>query len=320
MNILVTGGAGYVGSHTVRWLLRGGHQVVVLDDLSTGHMVALPKNVFFFRGSITDIGLVQTICKQHAIEACVHFAAKSLVGESVKNPRKYWTDNVVGTQILVGALLDAGVTRLVFSSTAAVYGEPETPYIVEQHPKRPLNPYGRTKLAIEEMLEDYTVHGLRSIALRYFNAAGAEPEDGLGERHDPETHLIPLAIGATLGTRPPLTIYGEDYPTPDGTCIRDYVHVTDLADAHARALDTLSGLVQHKAYNLGSGKGYSVREVLDEIQQVSGLTVPHSYGARRIGDPAILVADATKAETELGWRPERNLSEIIQQAWQHHRA
>jgi UDP-glucose 4-epimerase len=318
MSILVTGGAGYVGSHTVRWLRRGGLPLVVLDDLSTGHRRAVPEGVAFVQGSIADDALVQRICVEHRVDAVVHFAAKSLVGESVVNPRKYWTDNVVATHALLGSLLDAGVRKVVFSSTAAVYGEPETPHLAESHPKRPLNPYGRTKLVIEELLADYAKHGLRSIALRYFNAAGAEPDDGLGERHDPETHLVPLAIGAALGKRAPLTVFGTDYPTADGTCIRDYVHVSDLANAHQRALDRLDTADGHTAYNLGSGAGYTVKAVLDEVARVAGKPVPHSVGPRRAGDPAVLVADSSKARSELGWLPAHDLARIVDDAWRFH--
>ena len=318
MSILVTGGAGYVGSHTVRWLRRSGQSVVVLDDLSTGHRCAVPDGVPFVQGSVDDPALVVDICRTHAVSAVVHFAAKSLVGESVSNPRKYWTGNVMATHALLGALLDAGVGKLVFSSTAAVYGEPETPHLLESHPKRPMNPYGRTKLVIEELLSDYARLGLRSIALRYFNAAGAEPSDGLGERHDPETHLVPLAIGAALGTRPALTVFGNDYATKDGTCVRDYVHVSDLADAHQKALERLDLVDGHTAYNLGSGDGYTVKEVLDQVARAAGVPVPHTFGPRRAGDPAVLVADSAKARSELAWAPVRTLDRIVDDAWRFH--
>jgi UDP-glucose-4-epimerase GalE len=318
MRILVTGGAGYVGSVSVERLIGAGHEVIVLDNVSTGHAAAVIPGVGFVRGSYGDREAVASLLREARSEAVLHCGAKSLVGESMRDPAAYYRANVVGGVALLDAMRDAGVGRIVFSSTAAVYGVPESTPIREDAPLRPINPYGETKRTFEGAMAWYgAAYGLRSASLRYFNVAGATEANG--ERHDPETHLIPNALAALEGGAP-LTLFGDDYPTPDGTPIRDYIHVLDLADAHVAALEaTAPGDPRTDATlvcNLGSGAGFSVREVLAAAEAVVGRPVPHSVGPRRAGDPLVLVAAIDRAAEVLGWRPARStLAEMIGSAW-----
>lgn len=321
MRVLVTGGAGYIGSHAAEALARSGHEPVVLDNLSTGHRWAVKWGPFV-EGDLASLEVLSRILEEQQIETVMHFAACLLVGESVRDPRKYFWNNVVNTLRLLDAMLNAGVKRIIFSSSAATYGNPEKIPMPEDHPQRPVNPYGETKLMMERALEWYgRAYGLGWIALRYFNAAGADLEGRLGEDHDPETHLIPLIIQAALGRRPYVEIYGTDYPTPDGTAIRDYIHVTDLAEAHVQALEFLARGGKSMALNLGTGQGHSVREVIDTVGKVSPQPVPVRNGPRRAGDPPVLVADARQAARLLGWRPQHSgLEAIVQSAWNWHSA
>jgi len=312
MRLLVTGGAGYIGSHMVHVLVAAGHHVVVIDDLSAGHREAVSPKATLVQADVRDRDAVGRALREHAVDAVLHFASRIQVGESVTNPRRYYRDNLVAAVDLLDTVLDAGVRHFILSSTAAVYGDPIRTPIDEAHPTQPVNPYGATKLAVERMLADYErAYGLSWAAPRYFNASGAAPSLGLGERHEPETHLIPLVVGAALGKRPPLTVFGTDYPTPDGTCVRDYVHVLDLADAHLLALEHLRAGRPGGAFNLGSGSGHSVREVIAAVEKRTGKTVPVTFGARRAGDPAVLVASSARAERELGWKKTRSSLEHI---------
>ena len=318
-NVLVAGGAGYIGSVVTAVLLEREARVVVYDNLQKGHRDAVPDAAHFVEGDIRDASKVVETLQQERIDAVVHMAASSLVGESMTAPDRYYDNNVRGGLTLLDAMRDAGVPALVFSSTAAVYGDPEADIIDEAHATTPTNAYGETKLAFERALQWYgRAHGLRSVSLRYFNAAGAAY--GVGERHTPETHLIPLVLRAAQGgvEGAPLTIYGDDYDTDDGTCIRDYVHVADLADAHVLALEALlAQRVGVAAYNLGNGDGYSVREVIEAAERVTGLRVPVRVGARRPGDPARLVASSARIRRELEWSPKReSLDDIIASAWE----
>ncbi len=317
MKILIVGGAGYIGSHMVNWLLRDRYDVVVYDDLSSGHRDAVGESIFV-EGSLLDVEKLQVLFATHQFDAVMHFSAKIEVGESVKLPDVYYTNNVVGTINLLHVMLQHDVKRFIFSSTAAVYGQPEHVPIQENHPKNPCNPYGKSKWMIEQMLEDYDrAYGLRSISLRYFNAAGAHPEGILAERHDPETHLIPLVLQAAAGKREAITVFGNDYPTHDGTCIRDYVHVMDLCQAHALALEALSSRASSCVYNLGNGEGFSVNEVIAVARSVTHCDIPVIYGERREGDPSVLLADASKIKSELAWKPRYSeLSVIVGHAWQ----
>ncbi|MCY3020458.1 MAG: UDP-glucose 4-epimerase GalE [Planctomycetota bacterium] len=319
MNILVTGGAGYIGSHTAKVLKQSGFNPVTLDNLSYGHEWAVKWGPFE-KGDLADGDFVRGVLTRHKIEAVVHFAAFTYVGESVTNPRKYYQNNVVNTLNLLNAMQDCGVKTIVFSSTCATYGEPQHVPISESHPQRPINPYGEAKLAVERMLHWYGgAYGLRSCALRYFNAAGADEDGENGEDHDPETHLIPLVIFAVQGKRSHVDIYGTDYPTPDGTAIRDYIHVVDLADAHVRALRHLLDGKGSLALNLGTGKGNSVREVIAAVERVSGKKVPARETGRRAGDPPALVADARRANEVLGWKPRyTDIATIVEHAWRWH--
>jgi UDP-glucose-4-epimerase GalE len=302
-------------------LAKAGHEPLVLDNFSAGHRWAV-KWGDFLGWDLADTQMLPQFLEKARVEAIMHFAASLLVGESVRNPRKYFWNNVVNTLHLLDAMLEAGVKRIVFSSSAAVYGDPQQIPIPETHPKQPVNPYGETKLAMERALQCYgNAYGLKWVALRYFNAAGADPEGDLGEGHDPETHLIPLVIGAAQGHRPPVEIYGTDYPTPDGTAVRDYIHVTDLADAHVRALEYLVEGGESRALNLGTGQGYSVREVIHAVGKISPRPVPFREGPRREGDPPVLVADARLTAKALGWTPQQSgLGAIIQNAWDWHSA
>jgi len=321
MNILVTGGAGYIGSHTVRELVAGEHRVIVLDNLSRGHRAAVGGSLLV-RGDTSDARLLEELFKKHKIEAVMHFAASSQVGESVRHPSGYYHNNVVKGLALLDSMVQAGVPYLVFSSTAAVYGEPEEVPITEEHPTLPTNPYGATKLALESAMRWYSdAYGLRFTSLRYFNAAGADPAGDIGEDHNPETHLIPLVLRVALGNLPHLEVFGDDYPTPDGTCIRDYVHVSDLAAAHVLALDKMASGGQSTVYNLGNGSGYSVLEVIKAAEEVTAKPVKVRLGARRPGDPAVLVAGSQKIKDELGWEPRFvDLRSIVDTAWRWHRS
>lgn len=314
--VLVTGGAGYIGSHNVKYLIAKGYQVVVMDDLSGGFADAVPGAVFI-RGNIGDAALLDRVLSEHAVDAVLNFASFIQVGESVQQPSKYYLNNVGNTLVLLDAMVRHNVRRLVFSSTAAIFGNPEYTPIDEAHPKAPINPYGRSKWLVEQLLQDYaSAYGLHSVCLRYFNAAGADPDGQLGERHDPETHLIPLILQAASGRRSHVTVFGEDYDTPDGTCVRDYIHVEDLAQAHWLALRYLVARRQSGAFNLGNGNGYSIREVIDAVKRVTGRQFRVEFGPRRAGDPAILVADSRQAQQELGWRPRfASLDDIVRHAW-----
>lgn len=319
MSILVTGAAGYVGSVTTELLRTQGHTVVALDDLVRGHREAVHPDVPLYVGRVGDAALVKRLCHDHNISACIHFAARAYVGESVHNPRLYFEDNVSESIALLGALLDSHVTRLVFSSTCATYGEPVALPIREDHPQAPTNPYGWSKLVIEQALRAYaSAHALRYVALRYFNAAGATPTRG--EHHEPETHLIPLALDVAAGVRTHLSVFGDDYPTADGTAVRDYIHVSDLAEAHVLALAHLQAGNSSIAINLGTGTGSSVRDVIEVAERVSKQKLPVQMMPRRAGDPAKLVADATLARNVLGWHARLALQDMIESAWQWRQA
>lgn len=317
-NILVTGGAGYIGSHTVKALLGAGYDVTVFDDLSRGHPEHIP-GVPLVIGELSDEGALKDLFSENEFDAVIHFASESLVGESVKNPDKYFRRNVSGGITLLSTMSKAGVRKMVFSSSASVYGDPDSVPIPEDAPLRPMSPYGEGKLFIEKALGWYDrAYGLKSMSLRYFNAAGADPSGNMGEDHDPETHLIPLAMKAAL-LNTPFSVFGDDYPTPDGTCIRDYVHVTDLAEAHVLALCALSEGKETSAVNIGTGQGFSVMEIIRAIEEASGQKVPYTVGPRRPGDPASLVAEAIKAKEILGWVPvHSSLREIVETAWRWH--
>jgi UDP-glucose 4-epimerase len=320
MAILVTGGAGYIGSVVVQDLIEKGEEVVVIDNLVYGHPEAVPAGVPFYRGAIGDRDLVRKILAENAIEACMHFSAYAYVGESVENPQKYYENNFVQTLHLLGVLLDHGIKKLVFSSTCATYGEPQRVPIDEKHPQWPANPYGWSKLMVERALSDYdAAYGLKFVALRYFNACGASGR--CGEHHDPETHLIPLVLFAALGKIPRVSIFGDDYPTPDGTAVRDYIHVSDLSNAHLLALAHLREKASSEFINLGNGSGYSVKEVIDAAVRVTGTPIEAVVGPRRTGDPSQLIADASRAREVLGWEPQiPGIDEIIESAWAWHRA
>ncbi|MBC7602808.1 MAG: UDP-glucose 4-epimerase GalE [Ramlibacter sp.] len=317
--ILVTGGAGYIGSHACKALAEAGWEPVTFDNLVFGHRWAVKWGPLV-EGDLLDRAALDEAIRAHQPEAVMHFAAFAYVGESVVNPGKYYRNNFVGSLNLLEAMRDAGVGKLVFSSTCATYGAPQAMPMAEDHVQNPVNPYGASKLMVERMLADFDVaHGLRSIALRYFNAAGADESAVIGESHDPETHLIPLVLDAAAGLRPNVTIFGDNFATHDGTCVRDYVHVSDLAQAHLLALRALEAGQKSNAYNLGNGRGFSVREVIDAAQRVTGLAVKAEVGAPRQGDPAALVADATRITAELGWKPRvPELEAIIQSAWRWH--
>jgi UDP-arabinose 4-epimerase len=311
--ILVLGGAGYIGSHAARALRRSGYEVVLYDNLSTGFR-CLAQGFELLEGDIADEARLRPVLAR--VDAVMHFAAHAYVGESVENPRKYFQNNVLGALSLLNSALDAGIRRFVFSSTCAVYGIPGQIPITEQTPREPVNPYGASKLFFENALEAYSrAYGLRSVSLRYFNAAGADESGEIGELHEPETHLIPLALAASTENGPELQIYGSDYPTADGTCLRDYIHVNDLADAHVRALQYLEKGGDSLAINLGTGRGHSVLEVIQAAENATGRPVRRTIGPRRPGDPPVLVADPAKAQRVLGWTAKRNLADIVSSAW-----
>lgn len=317
MKILVVGGAGYIGSHMVKRLHELGCQVVILDDLSNGYRDAIVAGEFV-EGSISDSALLVQLFAGHKFDAVMHFASFIQVGESVSEPMKYYLNNLAGTLNLLNLMKKAGVNRFIFSSTAAIFGEPEYVPIDEAHRKTPVNPYGKTKLMVESALADFdAAYGLKSICLRYFNAAGADPDGHLGERHNPETHLIPLVLQVASGRRSHISVFGRNYETPDGTCIRDYIHINDLCEAHWLALQTLLKGADSRSYNLGNGKGFSVQEVIDTAKQITGKHIPVVYAEKRAGDPARLIADSSLARAMLGWEPKyTNLNSIIEHAWQ----
>jgi len=314
--ILVLGGAGYIGSHMVKMLGQAGHVPVVVDDLSSGHADAVGKAELIV-GNFGDEAFIHKTIQAVKPAAVMHFASFIQVGESMREPAKYYQNNFNATHTLLEAMRRHAVNKFIFSSTAAIFGNPVRIPIDESHPMQPINPYGRTKYFVEQLLQDYdAAYGFKSICLRYFNAAGADPDGELAERHDPETHLIPLVLRAAAGRMPHITVFGTDYDTPDGTCVRDYIHVHDLCSAHLLALDKLLNGEGSAQFNLGNGNGFSVRQVIDVVQEVTGRTVPVQYGPRREGDPPSLVADATAARSQLGWQPQYpRLEDIIRHAW-----
>ncbi len=318
-NVLVTGGAGYIGSHACKALAKADYTPIAYDNLVYGHESAVQWGPFE-QGDTLDRNRLDEVIRQYQPAAIMHFAAFAYVGESVDHPGKYYRNNVAGSLTLLEAMRDTGIKHFIFSSTCATYGEPEQIPMTEVHKQAPINPYGQSKLMIEQMLSDFDVaHDLKSVSLRYYNAAGADPDGDTGEDHDPETHLIPLVLDAATGKRPSITIFGDDYDTPDGTCIRDYIHVTDLADAHVKALKYLEQGGQTTAYNLGNGKGFSVKEVIDTAKRITGKEIPVETGPRRPGDPPSLVGDATRIRKELNWQPKyAELETIIKTALDWH--
>ena len=321
MAILVLGGAGYIGSHTALELVKAGNEVVIADNLVTGYRKAIPEGAKFYEGDLRDSDFLDNLFHQEKIDTVIHFAAYSLVGESVTNPLKYYDNNLYGTKVLLEAMVKNNVGKIVFSSTAATYGEPENIPILESDRTCPTNPYGETKLAMEKMFKwTAEAHGLRYVSLRYFNACGADESGTIGEAHNPESHLIPLILQVPNGKRETISIYGTDYDTPDGTCIRDYIHVTDLAQAHILAVQYLNNGGESDIFNLGNGVGYSVREVIETARKVTGHPIPATETSRRAGDPARLVASSEKAKKILGWKPVHDsLEEIISSAWNWHK-
>ena len=321
MSILVTGGAGYIGSHTVYKLIEDGRDVVIIDNLETGYQQAIHPKAKFYKGDIRDKEFLNTVFSKEHIEAVIHFAANSLVGESMKNPLKYYDNNLYGTKVLLSSMIENNIKKIVFSSTAATYGEPEKYPIEETDKTEPTNTYGETKLAMEKMFKWTEVaHGLKYVSLRYFNACGAHESGKIGEAHNPETHLIPLILQVPNGKREFISIFGNDYNTEDGTCIRDYIHVTDLAKAHILAVDYLLAGNESNIFNLGNGKGFSVKQVIDVARNVTKYNIPEVISERRAGDPAILIASSEKAKNVLGWKPEHDsLEEIIYSAWKWHK-
>lgn len=320
MTVLVLGGAGYIGSHAVYQLIDQGEHVVIIDNLQTGHLEAIHPQATFYNGDIRNIEFLREVFKKEPIDAVIHFAANSLVGESMENPLKYYDNNVYGTQVLLKAMIEHNVNKIVFSSTAATYGEPKTVPITETTPTNPTNCYGETKLAMEKLMNWVEhAHGINFVSLRYFNVAGARETAEIGEDHCPETHLLPLILQTALGQRSHITIYGDDYDTPDGTCIRDYIHVEDLIQAHLLALDYLSGGGKSETFNLGNNQGFSVKEMINTANSVTGKEIPIKIGPRRPGDPSILIAGSEKAKKVLNWNPRRtSITKIIEDAWRWH--
>ena len=317
MNVLVAGGAGYIGSHAVKQLIEAGHQVVAVDNLFRGHRQAVDRQAALAEVDLADTRALADVLRRHEVDCVMHFAALAYVSESVTEPLSYYENNTAGTISLLKAMREAGVKRLVFSSTCATYGEPQRTPIVETMPQEPINPYGWSKLFVERILKDYGAADAEfaSVSLRYFNVAGAAADGSLGEDHDPETHLIPVLLLAALGRREKVTVFGTDYPTPNGTCIRDYIHVEDLCEAHIVAMEALKP-GDARVYNLGIGRGYSVREVLESARRVTGIDIPVEYGPRRPGDPAVLYANAQKIQQELGWAPRcTEIDQIVATAW-----
>ncbi len=322
MTILVLGGAGYIGSHTVYELIDRGEDVVIIDNLETGHAEAVHPLARFYQGDIRDRAFVDSVFDKEKIEAVIHYAANSLVGESMVNPLKYYDNNLCGTKVLLESMVSHGIDKIVFSSTAATYGEPERVPIVETDKTEPTNTYGETKLSMEKMFK-WTgfAHGLRYVSLRYFNACGAHVSGEIGEAHNPETHLIPLILQVPNGKREYISIFGDDYDTEDGTCVRDYIHVTDLAQAHILAVKYLADGNESNIFNLGNGVGFTVNEVIETARKVTGHPIPAKVSPRRAGDPAKLIASSEKAKTVLGWKPEHaDLEEIIASAWKWHKS
>ncbi len=320
MNILVTGGAGYIGSHVAKKLAESGHNVITFDNLAKGHKEAVVVGKLI-EGDLADKDFLDKVMMDEGIESVIHLAADSLVGESMENPGKYYKNNVANGLNLLESMVNNNVKYIVFSSTAAVYGEPQEVPITETHPTNPANTYGESKLFFEKILKRYDqIHNLKYTSLRYFNAAGADASGKIGEAHDPESHLIPIVLQKALGIRKKLYIFGDDYPTKDGTCIRDYIHVEDLADAHIRAVEALVDGMESRIYNLGNGEGYSVKEVIDTASKVVGKEIIAEVGGRRVGDPAVLVASSKKIKEELGWSPQYSeLVKIIETAWKWHK-
>lgn len=320
MTVLVLGGAGYIGSHAVDQLVEKGYDVAVVDNLVTGHRGAINKKARFYEGDVRDKKFLTGVFEAEKIEAVFHFAAFSLVGESVEKPLKYFNNNIYGMQILLEVMQENGVDKIIFSSTAATYGEPDESPITELTPQVPKNPYGESKLIMEKMMRwTHEAYGINFVALRYFNVAGAKADSSIGEDHNPETHLVPIILQVALGQRPELKIFGDDYPTPDGTNIRDYVQVTDLIAAHILALEYLQKGGESTAFNLGSNNGYSVKEMLEAARKVTGQAIPAVIAPRRAGDPSVLVASAKKAKEILGWQPRyTNVEDIIKTAWDWH--
>ena len=321
MKILVLGGAGYIGSHTVSELVDAGEEVVIADNLETGHIEAVNPKAKFYEGDIRNREFIDSVFENEKIDAVIHFAANSLVGESMANPLKYYDNNLYGTKVLLESMVAHGVDKIVFSSTAATYGEPESIPILETDKTEPTNPYGETKLSMEKMMKWTDVaHGLRYVALRYFNACGAHKSGEIGEAHNPETHLIPLILQVPNGQRESVSIFGTDYDTKDGTCVRDYIHVTDLAQAHILAVKYLADGGESNVFNLGNGVGFTVKEVIETARKVTGHPIPAVESPRRGGDPAKLIASSEKARKVLGWNPEHaGLEEIIESAWKWHK-
>ena len=320
MTILVLGGAGYIGSHTVYALIEKGEDVVIIDNLETGHIEAVHPQARFYQGDIRNRDFVDSVLDKEKIDAVIHFAANSLVGESMTNPLKYYDNNVNGTKVLLQSMVAHGIDKIVFSSTAATYGEPDRVPILETDKTEPTNAYGETKLAMEKMFKwTDSAHGMKYVSLRYFNACGAHVSGDIGEAHTTETHLIPLILQVPLGKRETISIYGDDYPTKDGTCIRDYIHVTDLAQAHILAVEYLMKGNDSNVFNLGNGIGFTVNEVIETARKVTGHPIPATITPRRAGDPAQLIASSDKARTVLGWNPQHaDLEEIISSAWKWH--
>ncbi|MFP7254347.1 UDP-glucose 4-epimerase GalE [Terribacillus goriensis] len=320
MKVLVTGGAGYIGSHAVAMLLEKGHEVVIIDNIITGHAAAADKNAIFYEGDLRDAAFLDDVFTKEKVDAVVHFAASSLVGESVEDPLKYFGNNVYGMQVLLETMRKHEVKKIVFSSTAATYGDTNVVPLTEDLDTNPESPYGESKLMMEKMMKWCDqAYGIKYVSLRYFNVAGAHPSGQIGEDHDPESHLIPIILQTALGQRGHISIFGDDYPTEDGTCIRDYIHVVDLIDAHLLALDYLDKGGKSDIFNLGSSQGFSVKELIDVAREVTGKEIPAKVGPRRAGDPAVLIASSAKAKEVLGWNPSRtDMKDIIGDAWRWH--